>query len=271
MRKSHLLLVCIWLPLLLGAAAPRPAPPPAPAIPVPVLFSGESLTYDISYLWFNRLAEGRLSFTPGEHPGTFQAELTAKTLGVASWLTGDRVHRYVSLMAWGDDNQLHTLRHESLIIKGKGANRVERSKLYRFDYDQGEIRYQRFRSGKSSRPEVLPLDLALGPNDILTAFFNFRLGVFGPLRSGKRYRIPTFSHEGVSEIVIETVADSERHQFPFFPREGLLARVTVDPEVFDTGGGHVYVWFDPSGRPARGIVENIVALGSVRGELQAAP
>lgn len=260
MKRVGALLACLLSSLILGAAATAPCR----AADLPV---GETLVYDISYLWFDRLAEGRLSFVAGAHPGTFQAELEAKTLGVAAWLTNERIHRYVSLMKQGEDGRLHSLRYETLIIKGKGKSRQERSKLYLFDEDRGEVRYRRSKNGKAGTSEILPLD-GPRPNDLLTAFYNFRAGVFGPLQPGSRYRIPTFSREGESEIVVETIADDERHNYPFFPRHGLLAQVTVDQEVFDTGGGHVYVWFDPAGRPARGIVEKVIGLGDVRGSLR---
>jgi hypothetical protein len=42
----------------------------------------------------------------------------------------------------------------------------------------------------------------------------------------------------------------------------------MDKEVFDTGGGMVFVWFDKYDRPARGIVENVIGLGHVRGRLR---
>ncbi|HEY7745923.1 MAG TPA: hypothetical protein VIA07_06260, partial [Desulfuromonadales bacterium] len=99
MRARHAILFCSVL--LCFLASPSHGDEIRPDYPVlqerPLSLAalvGESLVYDISFLWFERLAEGRLSFAAGERPGTYRAILEAKTLGVAAWLTGDRVPRY---------------------------------------------------------------------------------------------------------------------------------------------------------------------------------
>ena len=94
---------------------------------------GESLVYDISFLWFEGVAEGRLSLEAGEAPGTYRAVLEARTLGVAAWVTGDRMQRYVSHMALGEDGRLHSLSFESHIIKGKPDERSDTTRRYTFD------------------------------------------------------------------------------------------------------------------------------------------
>jgi hypothetical protein len=64
------------------------------------------------------------------------------------------------------------------------------------------------------------------------------------------------------------LTDAERPEDPFFPRHGLLGRAVLDDEILDTRSGTVYVWFDDLGRPQRGIVENVIGLGNVRGKLR---
>jgi len=229
---------------------------------------GEALVYDIAFLWFDQLAEGRLSFVAGETPGTYRAVLEARTLGVAAWLTNDRIQRYVSLMEAAPDGRLRTLSFESHIIKGKGEGRSDTTRLYTFDYDKQQIRYQRARKGKFYKEQMLPMSSQAPPNDILTAFYNFRTGFFGPVRPGASYTIPTFNRKGEETIRVEILTDEQRPADPFFPREGLLGRVFLDKEVLDTSGGAVYVWFDDLGRPLRGLVENVIGLGHVRGKLR---
>lgn len=228
---------------------------------------GENLSYDISFLWFDRLAQGKLTFSRGERPDTYRAVLEARTLGVAAWLTKDRVQRYVSEMEVGPDGKLRSLSHESHIIKGKGDEIKDRTNRYGFDYGKRQVRYQRARNGKFYKDVLLPMTEGDSPNDILTAFYNFRAGFFGPLKEGRRYVIPTFDREGTEEIVVEVLSPRERPKDDFLPRKGLLCRVILDQEVFDTGGGLVYVWFDKYDRPSRGVVENVVGLGNVRGRL----
>jgi hypothetical protein len=229
---------------------------------------GETLSYDISFLWFDRLAEGKLSFSRGESPNTYRAVLEARTLGVAAWLTRDRVQRYVSEMEVGPGGKLRSLFHESHIVKGSGNDIKDRTSLYEFDYGNRRIRYQRARNGTFYKEVLLPMDEGDPPNDFLTAFFNFWAGYLGTKKEGHRFVIPAFDREGTEEIVVDILFPRERPKDKFFPREGLLCRVSMDKEVFDTGGGMVYVWFDKYDRPARGIVENVIGLGHVRGRLR---
>ena len=42
----------------------------------------------------------------------------------------------------------------------------------------------------------------------------------------------------------------------------------VDPEVFDTSDGTIYIWYDDEGRPARGIIEDIAGIGDIRGVMR---
>lgn len=265
---SGLLLLCLWATPAQSAEL-RPDHPVLQERPLSLsALVGEKLSYDISFLWFDRLAEGHLSFTAGERPGTYRAVLEARTLGVAAWVTSDRMQRYVSLMEVGPDGRLRSLSFESHIIKGQGKKRSDTTRLYTFDHDKRQVRFQRARNDKFYHDELLPMSGQGAPNDILTALFNFRAGFFGPLKPGGRYTIPTFNRKVNEEIRIEILADGERPDDPFFPRHGLLGRVFLDKEILDTEGGAVYVWFDDLGRPLRGVVENVIGLGSVRGTVR---
>ncbi len=39
----------------------------------------------------------------------------------------------------------------------------------------------------------------------------------------------------------------------------------IDPKIFETGSGILYVWFNNEGVPERGIVEDMIGLGDVMG------
>lgn len=262
MGRRLFLLACALLLAVPGAAQPLSA------AEIRVLTLGELVAepqtvYDIAFLWFDRLAEGRASFTAGDRAGTYRATLEAKTLGVAAWLTQDRIQRYTSVMDVGPDGRLRSRSHESTIIKGPPNKRREKTKRYIFDHQRHEVRLTAASNGVAGPEQIFPMGEE-SPNDILTAFYNFRMGAFGPLRPGSRYVIPTFNRKGKGSIVVETLPDSPRTN-PFFPKGGLLCRAIVDPEIFDTGGGTVLFWFDRSAHPPRGIVEEVIGLGDVKG------
>ncbi|APG26858.1 hypothetical protein A7E78_02785 [Syntrophotalea acetylenivorans] len=233
----------------------------------PVHPAVEQYRYDIAFLWFDRLAEAQLSLQPVEEPNRWQATLEANTLGVAAWLTSDRAQSYVSLMQLDKEEGFTSLRHDSNISKTKEGRKRVRLKRYLFDHKQQKIIQRVTRNGRQKEDLVLPMP-PVKPNDILTAFYNFRQGVYGPLVKGAKYRIPTYSRMVASEIIVEVLADKQRPRSPKFPKQGLLLKVQIDKEVFDTDNGIVYVWLDAQGRPAQVVVEDVIGMGDVRCTLQ---
>lgn len=269
LRRLLLLLTLLSLPVAPGAeeiTADRPV------LEARVLsfdeLVGREFSYDISFLWFDHLAKGRFSLLPGEQPGTYRAVLEARTLGVAAWLTQDRVQSYVALMERQQDGQLRSLRYESRIIRRRDKKLIERSKRFTFDHVRREVRIEKLADGKQVWEEVRPMAAESTPNDILTAFFNFRAGYFGPLEAGRHYLVPTFNRQGAGNIEIDLLSSKERGALDFFPASGLVARLKVDPEIFDSEDGGIYVWLDDQLRPARGVVQNVIGLGDVRGSLR---
>ncbi|KIH77015.1 Protein of unknown function [Geoalkalibacter ferrihydriticus] len=227
---------------------------------------GESLPYDISFLWFNRLAHARLSFVPGQESGTYRATLDTNTRGLAATLTRNRSDVFSSVMERLPDGRLRSLVYESQTTRGRGSSRATRISRYTYNYAEGEIYRDRIRGGEQSR-EVYEMPEDGFFNDVLTAFYNFRAGYFGEIVPGGRYEIPTFTRHGSGSIIVQVYAEGHRPFGTDFPSSGILCRVEIDEEIFDTGDGDVYVWFDDLGRPAIGVVENVLNVGDVRGRL----
>jgi len=236
----------------------------APLDPLDAML-GERQSFDIAFLWFKRLASGELSLTVDEQPGRYRAVLQARTLGLAAWLTKDRLQRYESLMERDDDGRLKTITHSSTIYKGKGRKRRGRTKLYTYNYDLRQVEISVERGGNVSAGEPLPMAEGEQPQDVLTAFYNFRAGYYGPLVPGRNVCIPTFTRQGPSEILIDVLTRSEWPKGLPVPEGDVLCRVTLDQEVFNTGGGRVYVWFNADQVPDGGVVEKVLGMGDVRG------
>lgn len=254
------LLFC-WQAGTLKSAAQEP-----PATVAGGTLVAEKLHYDISFLWLNRAAEAQISLQPDGHDGRFRVELEAKTLGLSAWATGDRRQRFVSLVQKDEKGVLRTLKHDSDTHSTKRGATRSRLKHLRYDAKGRKIIQQVVRNGNRNPEEVFSLDGPM-PFDFLAGFYNFRAGAFGPLTVGAQFRIPTFARGQESEIKVR-VLTSEETLRARLPSNGLAIRVNMDPEVFDTGDGTVYVWFDAQGRPARVIVKNVVGFGDVRGTLR---
>lgn len=228
---------------------------------------GEDYRYSIDFLLFDNLADGGLRLVAEPQPGRYRAELVGRTLGVAAWLTGERTQRYTAIMEEAEDGVLRSVVYESAILKRKDGELSNRSKRYRFDYQAGKVYLDKGVDGNFKMVEEYPLPPGQTPVDILTGFYNLRAGVYGPLVPGSRLQIPTFTTKGVSIISVEVLEKPAPATQAFFPADGTLLRIKVDPEVFDTGDAHLYAWLDPSGRPTRGIVENVIGMGDVYGNL----
>jgi hypothetical protein len=256
-----------WLVLTGGVQAAGFLPEGPQALhPLPHL-AEEHYHYTLDFLLFKDLAEAQLQVTAEPTPGRYRAELVAHTLGVASWLSGDRTQRYVSIMEV-QGGGLRSISHESSIHKRKHGKWTDRQKRYRFDYQHGKVYQERGEDGHFKPGLVFELPADRTPVDILTGFYNLRRGIYGALTPGARLTIPTFTSRGIAEIVVEVLTGPQRLARSFFPATGILLRVMVDPEVFDTKGADLYVWFDDTGRPARGIVENVIGMGDVYGHLR---
>jgi hypothetical protein len=262
--------IAVLFALLLTGVAPAAEQSPAEQRPIAVVHDmvGEHHEYTLDFLVFKDLAEGQLKLTADKVPGRYRAELLAHTLGVASWLTGDRTQSYVAVMEEDGAGRLRSVSYESSVYKRKSGKWSDRQKRYQFDYQAGKVYQERGENGRFKPGLVFDLPPGPPPVDILTGFYNLRAGAYGALTPGAHLKIPTFTTKGVSEIEIEVLTGPQRQVQSFFPAEGTLLRVKVDPEVFDTGGADLYAWLDDSGRPARGIVENVSGLGDVYGRLR---
>lgn len=226
---------------------------------------GEHRLYAIDFLVFKRVAAGELALRPTAEPGVYEAQLTGRTLGVAAWLTGDRTQHYRSRMRLTEEGRLRSLVHESEIVKRKQGGWRHSGKRYTFDDARRQVVQERARNGEFSPGKVFELAAGESPADILTAFYNLRLGVYGAIVPGRRILIPTFSSKGSHNIVVDVLTTAERAPYRFFPDSGWLLRCRVDPEVFGTGRGELFIWLDESGAPARGIIEDLIGLGDVKG------
>ncbi|UCD72329.1 MAG: DUF3108 domain-containing protein, partial [Syntrophobacterales bacterium] len=151
-------------------------------------FQGEELRYRISFLWFRRAAVGRILFEKGEGNHDYRATLKGKTSGVIGWLTRYRRDIYTSYMELIDGGKrLRSIRFEEDVVIGRKV----RKRIVLFDYRTGTLIKSRvnrkgiYKRSEENIPEGITYD------DFLTAFYNFRWGVYGEIQRGKRYRIPT--------------------------------------------------------------------------------
>jgi hypothetical protein len=228
---------------------------------------GENRLYAIDFLFFRKLAAGELHFEETDQPGIYRAQLVGRTLGVASWLAGDRTQVYTSLLELTPAGRLRSIEHVADIEKRRWGRTRNWQRVHRYDYRKGRVIDEKYKAGKLKKKEQLEIPAGQEPVDMLAAFYNLRIGVYGPLERGAHYLIPTYSDDGFTDIEVDVLTIEEQAKIDLLPRNGLLVKARIDPEIFDTDSGDLFIWFDDSGVPARGIVEDLVGLGDVRGYL----
>ncbi len=264
-------ILCLCLLLLLESATAGQAEgyePPLLTLPLVADLIGEELQYDISFMWFERLATGSISLEETDTEGRYLLTMQAQTRGMAALFSRNRTEKFETLVDIGSEGQLRPLWHSSSRITWRGdpENKRERIARYRFDYQTGTIHYERISNGKVKKVQQFDLDPDNPFYDILSAFYNFRLGFFGPPTQGKTL-IPTFHHKGAQEIVVEPLGDPGYSERNFFAADSFLCRVLIDPEVFGTTSRDVYVAFDDNMRLQQGVIKRVVGVGDLRGEL----
>lgn len=243
------------------------------ALPTPLQAServtamlNEDLHYEVSFLWFDKIAMARIRLQPGAVAGTYIASLEARTLGLSAFLTRQRRSRYESIMELAG-GRLRPLRYEAIGSQGSGDSIKQRRTTYEFDYRRREIHFRKVKTGFADRQEIRPMP-AHGLSDILTAFYNLRAGFVGPIVAGAEYTVPTMVSDEDTTINIRILDANERESYDYFPAGGYLCRVKVGRDIFGTEDGTVLVWFDDAGTPGRSVVEDVLSLGNVTGTLR---
>ena len=227
---------------------------------------GEKLTYNVSFLWFNKIALGEISLEQGQKKGTYLATLTAKTRGMAAYFTRNRVETYTTLMEEGPGGLLRPLLQTSDTKKGKGSKTTHRLTSYTFDFKTNQVGYSKTINGVAQQQHMLPMDDERPTYDFLTAFYNLRLGRLGSVEPGHDIKLSAFSRKGPEEIIISRLFEEEQQRLNF-PLDLLLCKVLMAPDTFKTKGRDVYVGFDIRLRPKVAVIKNVIGLGDVRGEL----
>ena len=225
---------------------------------------GENAEYRISFLFFKRIAEGRISLEQDECTGIYTGIMRAKAKGLTAFLSSDRLNRYESKMEFStEDNHLRSLSHISEIRTKKGR----KYRTYDYDYANNKIdkvynKYGNVRKSQISLEDKLPVF------DFLTVFFNLRAGLMEEFRTDNTYTVPGYTDGGFFTIKVEVVTKRRGKIKKFFPKGGTLWEIILDKETFGTDEGSIYTWFNEEGTMGRGIVENVIGLGDVKGILE---
>ncbi len=109
--------------------------------------------------------------------------------------------------------------------------------------------------------------------DVLSAFYNFRQGVFGELEEGKNYRIDTVpTIKGVTHFDVRVATNEERIELQNNGEQDFydtyLLMVDIPKEIFDSKTGDGRIWIGEGRLPVAGLIESVKGVGNVIGTLE---
>lgn len=241
-------------------------PPPVRKKPtIADAFVGEDLGYKIGFWIFSSLAEGRLTLEKGEG-NDYVATLSAWTTGFTGWAMKYRKDTFVVHMTLSPDGQRFISKTFEKTVDKSGD---VRKGLTIFDYEKKLVTWRSWGGGKDERSGkgVIPPDKSI--DDPVTAFYNFRYGVYGPAKEGSNYVIYSFPKgKEVTTIMLRMASREELEA-----RKGdnltaeYLAYARLDKELFESESGNVEILFNKEMLPTEAVAKDILLFGDVRGRL----
>ena len=185
MPTRLLLLVVLLLQL-------APGPFTVAAAPAPVI--REDLEYQVSLGPCADVARVHLVLKELE-PGHYLAEFSGAAQGMwqlpSRWLP----ERYQTEMVYREGRLVPLVYREEFISKGKHV-----VKEYRFDHERGHLSlWRQTDGGEKVKKWEVPLKSPV--YDLLSLFYNVRLGVFGPLPGGSTLRVMVLPTPEPQEMV----------------------------------------------------------------------
>ncbi len=227
----------------------------------------ESLHYDISFLWFKKAAEGKITFKRDEGESNYTAILEAETLGFIGFITGYRKYIYISHLRHDENlNRLISTKFERIEIVG---NKIWKS-ISSMDYQANKITNRVSFTQKLIKETVEDIPPDTIYEDILSALFNLRFGFLGNIEKGKDYTVKGIPDKGIINYYIHVSAQSEetvaKKKLDIKNGDGYMLLVKV-PKVIFKSKGIVWIWFTKDMLPLSAIVEDAVIFGDITGIL----
>lgn len=229
-------------------------------------FAGETLTYDIDFLFFEKAAIAKVSFY--EYRGKYFATLSAETKGVVGFFTNYRKHFYKASFDIVDQGRrVQTNKFERDVIVGKEKERT----VHFLDYISRTHFWFLFSGGELKDRSRDPIPEEVVYDDILAFFYNFRNGVYGNLEKGKTYKVDTVPEKDMKNITTYISTEKEEEQFRISENRTknneMLLKVTIPKDVFKTETGELIFWTSNHYIPLETTIKDYLLLGDLHGKL----
>ncbi len=235
-------------------------------------FAGETLYYDIDFMIFSQAAKAKISFFEENHK--YKSLLTVETQGFVGFITSYVKHVYEATFEVVDNGKrLRTLKFYREVTVGDEKERIvhalDHSSLlhYMFFYQNKDL-MNRFKKPLPSGYQ----------DDVLGAFYNIRNAVYGEVKKGKTFEIPTFwtkfaddEDEGKQPkpMLVRILTDEERKRVDQKEDRGkstsskLLVKMLVPSDLYETKNGELYYWASNHLIPTESIYKDFILFGDL--------
>ena len=225
-------------------------------------FAGETLYYDISFLWFENAASAKVSFF--EEHGKYFSVLEASTKGFVGFFTAYRKHYYKTEFEVIDDGK--RLRPKTFLRKVTIASNEEITR-HKFNYSLRLHTWEKYSNEEKVESGQNDLPFKGAFHDILTAFYNIRNSAYGKLKKGKKFIIKTIPEKGHSEISVHILQETDQERIRAEEKrdkqDDLLLDVIVPKEIFKTTTGKITFWSSKHFIPIETTIKDYILLGDL--------
>ncbi len=210
----------------------------------------EDLNYRVDALLFQDAVRARLTLKSLGN-GKYEAEISGSPQGALKSLTGERRDSYQTEMAWRQGRLLPVVHREESRRQGK-----VHLKEYRFDYARGKLEMWQLKEGKGM---VLKWQTTLKEPiyDPLSAFYNCRLGLLGPIRDGQVFKLRGIPYPKPEEVEVRIGPETA---------EGRKTMITLAGQAHKKKPGPVFAFLDGQMVP-RHAWTRVLGIGKITGEL----
>ena len=240
------------------------------ADPIWQKFSGEIIRYEVGFWLFSTVGGGEADFRDLGH-GKYMVYHEGKAQGFVGWLTSHRREIYRSTMSTiNNGKRLIPLRFEEHSVIGEWF----RKKTTVYDYAAHKVFMEVDKEGEKSREEV---DIPMGAfyDDPVTAFYNFRGGVYGKVEPGREFLVRTLPEKGSAKgkeeirlvVASKDEADILRAKEPDKTGKDFFVKILFDREMWGKKKGELEIWFNKDIVPTSGVVKDLRFFGDVKGKL----
>jgi hypothetical protein len=236
----------------------------------------ETFTFDVQVFLIPNAAQGTLRVLRVSK-NRYRAELMAETKGIIGLFTLYKKNHYISEFEYVPEKRRYFNHHYTKLVY-RGPD-IERTTIA-IDHDKGKVKWQFYSNDVFEDGGTEPIPEGIVYEDLLSIFFNFRNGVFGPLERGRKmtvYTLPDFltkkKNPNNSEkkpyqkyeirIVDAKKEAAYRKRYGRTEEKGLLALVKVPKDIFGQETGEVRIWFDEKIVPLAATVEDAILFGDV--------